>query len=269
MSVGTNTFGTVSTSGSGTALNYSGLTFPSGVINPGLVLYCAFSATVSGVTATWDSGGTNQAMYNIGSVNQSGGNPSIMAFGLPNPTPGNKNLLISWTGTAICTAIGVAYQGMNQGGGTSSFTNFLTSGGTSSGPTISSTAAYTSGGMQSILPAIIIAGATISGYANATLFTSNTFATGLSAGGQYSAPTGSPWGSTFTLNSSTTYGIMAFEIVPAQSNIIDGPMVTRGVIPRAGAPLNMAGSRLFPFSLPVTAAPPPVVGSTLPMMGVG
>src|SRR5260221_7801876 len=88
-----------------------GVTVGSGA-NRALVVLLRFGSNSnvipSGLTVTWDSGGTNQALTQIPNTsagqNDNGGTnqTSCVAFGLVAPTPGNKTLLVSWTGSRDC-----------------------------------------------------------------------------------------------------------------------------------------------------------------------
>lgn len=105
--VGTETYHTAVTT-----LNYVGITVAAGS-HLALVLTINFgSSTVSGVTAVWDSGGSNQAMTQI--VIRQSAQASSVIFGLRNPTAGNKTLLISWTGSSELYVAAVSFAGVNQ-----------------------------------------------------------------------------------------------------------------------------------------------------------
>lgn len=94
--------------------------------NRALIAYVTLFGTTSGVTAVWDSGGTNQSMTLIDSFTNTTDFPgvqSVLLFGLAAPTSGNKTLLVSWTGTANFGVGYADFTGANQVGGTSTFAN--------------------------------------------------------------------------------------------------------------------------------------------------
>jgi hypothetical protein len=63
-------------------------------------------SSVGTVSVTWDQGGTNQAMTQITSSNDSGTNLSVFLFGLANPTSGAKTIQMTWTGSAESKYLG-------------------------------------------------------------------------------------------------------------------------------------------------------------------
>lgn len=65
------------------------------------------------VTVNWDNAGTPQAMTLLGSQEDGLGNCLVLAFGLLNPTAGNKQLTATWTGANV----GVALDAMSFAGG--------------------------------------------------------------------------------------------------------------------------------------------------------
>src|SRR6185437_3196554 len=77
---------------------------------------------LSGLTLTWDNGGTNQAMTFVGSVNITSG--WIWIFGLLNPTPGAKTLRASWTGSLTCILDALSFTGTATDTIANAFQNF-------------------------------------------------------------------------------------------------------------------------------------------------
>src|SRR6185437_14616436 len=77
---------------------------------------------LSGLTLTWDNGGTNQAMTLVGSVNITSG--WIWIFGLLNPTPGAKTLRASWTGSLTCILDALSFTGTATDTIANAFQNF-------------------------------------------------------------------------------------------------------------------------------------------------
>ncbi len=81
-----------------------------------ILLWFSVHPLPSGIVATWDSGGTNQAMTAV--ANTSSDNSvltgSTIIYGLIAPTSGNKNLVVSWTGNAEAHAAAISFTGVNQ-----------------------------------------------------------------------------------------------------------------------------------------------------------
>jgi hypothetical protein len=102
-----------------TSLSYTGLTIAAGA-NIALVVTIDWDiggAAPTGLSVTWDSGGTNQSLTRI--VN----NGTSELWGLVNPTIGNKTLAMSWTTTARVFIAGMAFNGVDQTGGATTFPN--------------------------------------------------------------------------------------------------------------------------------------------------
>ncbi len=123
-----------------TSFNYTGITVGSGA-NRALVFAVTFMASVTGVTAVWDQGGTNQAMEFIGSQKQNQWDVWIYWFALVNPTPGNNTLAVNWT-TAVAAAFEAAdFEGVDQTGGVTSFAGFAGASGATASPGVTITTA--------------------------------------------------------------------------------------------------------------------------------
>lgn len=108
-------------------LTVSNLTVGSGS-NRALIVQLWFSNLIvpAGLTVTWDSGGTNQAMSAIAGTTT--GTNAVLSgasvlYGLVAPTSGNKNLVVSWTGNLEAHATAVSFTGVDQTGGATSFAN--------------------------------------------------------------------------------------------------------------------------------------------------
>ncbi len=109
-----------------TSATYTGITVASGT-NRGLVLAIMWdinspTSTPTGLTCVWDSGGTNQSMTRI--VTSDGGTHDGSAaelWGLVNPATGNLNLALAWTGNARAFIVAMAFNGVDQTGGATSF----------------------------------------------------------------------------------------------------------------------------------------------------
>lgn len=106
------------------SINYTGITVGS-VSDGALIATLTMGDAVgsSGWAATWDSGGTNQAMTLISSkVN---GVASAVIFGLRNPTPGKKTLALSWTGANYPSVCAISFSGVEQSSDANAFKNAI------------------------------------------------------------------------------------------------------------------------------------------------
>lgn len=120
---GTVTFdasGTITHSGNGTSFDLTTLTVGSGS-NRALVAMVTFGTDTPSPVLTWDSGGTNQSMTQIDTNTFGAGSGTVFLFGLIAPTSGNKTLHFAWTGTDSVAVQAVAFTGVNQTGGATSF----------------------------------------------------------------------------------------------------------------------------------------------------
>jgi hypothetical protein len=129
-------------SGTGaTSFNYASLTIGTAGFEYALVVQLNFSNTaVSGLTLTWDNGGTNQAMTLIGTAN-GGGTDRAELWGLLAPTPGNKTLHGAWTGASDYVVNSCSWTGVDQGMPATSFLNFTSATGNSTTPALVVTSA--------------------------------------------------------------------------------------------------------------------------------
>jgi hypothetical protein len=94
--------GGVGSGGSGTSITNINQTVGAGLTNGILTVFLVVgsnSTPPTGMTAVWDNGGTNQSMTAVPGSPAINGNESIFAFSLLNPTSGNKNLTLTWTGS--------------------------------------------------------------------------------------------------------------------------------------------------------------------------
>ena len=109
-----------------TSLDYTGITVAAGA-NRALILTLSFgtgptSVTPTSLTAVWDNGGTNQSMSYI--IDGGAGfvlGRNCFLFGLVAPTTGNKTLHIAWTNSCEIFPCAIAFNGVNQTGGATSF----------------------------------------------------------------------------------------------------------------------------------------------------
>jgi hypothetical protein len=126
--------GTEKFTASGTSASYTGITVGSGS-NRALIALINFGHTSgpndpSSITATWDSGGTNQAMTQL-ALFTPGSSGASGIWGLVAPTSGNKTLAVSWTTANESYIAGISFTGVDQTGGTTSFPNAATGSATS------------------------------------------------------------------------------------------------------------------------------------------
>src|SRR5882672_10327466 len=84
-----------------TISNNTSITVGSGSNRALFVVLCFNTATPTGITVTWDSGGTNQVMTQVpNSTAQNTTHSFSTIFWLPNPISGQKNLAVNWTTSA-------------------------------------------------------------------------------------------------------------------------------------------------------------------------
>jgi len=126
MAVTVDATGTKLIGGSSVAsINYTGITVGSGsnmVLIVTLVL--GASASTSAWAATWDSGGTNQAMTLLKSqVTSTSGVATAVIFGLRNPTSGNKTLHLTWTGSQFPVVCAISFTGVDTTSDAAAFPN--------------------------------------------------------------------------------------------------------------------------------------------------
>jgi hypothetical protein len=144
MAVAVDVTGTQADSGVNvTSFNYTGITVGSGS-NRALVflLYINGGGTApASVTATWDSGGTNQAMTLITSKANANAVDIVYVFGLRAPTSGNKTLAVSWTNAATYAADAISFTGVDQTSDATAFPNPNTAQAVSTTPSVVITSA--------------------------------------------------------------------------------------------------------------------------------
>lgn len=138
MTVALDAFATASANTTGTTLNLSTQT----VAGSNEVLVVGISgqtqASAASTTVVWDSVGANQSMSLITSINDSGASGYVQIWGLVNPTPGNKTITASWSGSQQVGISSAAFTGADQGGGSSTFPTTATGAGAST-PTLAIT----------------------------------------------------------------------------------------------------------------------------------
>jgi hypothetical protein len=122
------TFDSCSTGGAGSSVSgtsgvNSNMTVSAGLTNGILVFSVVIGSNVApptGMTATWDSGGTNQSMTAVPGSPAINGNESHFAFYLLNPIAGNKILAATWTGAISAVTQACSFQGAS---GVANFTS--------------------------------------------------------------------------------------------------------------------------------------------------
>lgn len=119
MAVAVDATGTALT-GSGvanTTLSYTGITVGVGA-NRALIFEVYWTggagAAPTGITMTWDNGGTNQAMTLLATSGTFQTNNVIQVWGLRNPTSGNKTLAGAWTNANGFTCDAKSFTGVDQ-----------------------------------------------------------------------------------------------------------------------------------------------------------
>src|SRR5262245_57991097 len=105
-----------------TTLDFTGLTIAAGS-NIALVATLSWQGGVpSGITVQWDPAGVNPSLSAITGASASAASACGSAlFGLVNPTTGNKTLRATWSGSFQAALSGVAFNGVNQAGGDTTF----------------------------------------------------------------------------------------------------------------------------------------------------
>ncbi len=82
----------------------------------------------TGISVTWDSGGTNQSLSLLVQNVDSTGKRLTQIWGIKAPTSGNKTLSVSWASTVDSVKIaGASFIDVNQAGGSTTFNETATS----------------------------------------------------------------------------------------------------------------------------------------------
>ncbi len=125
-----------------TGVSSTNLTVGSGA-NRALVVQIAFGVqAVTTVAVVWDSGGTNQALTLIGTLNSTTTTGRVDLYGLVAPTSGAKTLKLTWNAvTSDVTMNAVSWTGVNQTGGVTSFPHFTSARGQSTAISLAITSA--------------------------------------------------------------------------------------------------------------------------------
>jgi hypothetical protein len=158
-SVAKNDSGTnnVTTASSVTSLDLTTFTVSAGS-NLCLVGLVATTGSPTGITLTWDNGGTNQVMHSEGSALQA--NAMVTVFSLTAPTAGNKTLHATWTNASAGASVAaIAFSGASNPTGVSCVVG-----------TDTVTSNVSSGSTQTITVTSTTDGATVAAFANPTAF---------------------------------------------------------------------------------------------------
>lgn len=145
-------------------------TVPGALTNPAIVVTVATTGggPTSAFSATWDSGGTNQSMFQIGTKQSGANNNQIYFFGLRGPTSGaGLTLALAWTGSAqvvysLCVATGV-----DQTSNATAFKNFNSADNLAASP---SSVGITSGANDLVFGAFDGVGTTYSSVSGTQIF---------------------------------------------------------------------------------------------------
>lgn len=179
MTVSISATATAATETFATTLTNANLTIPSGATCLAVWAVWAYGTVVpSGITMTWDSGGTNQAMTLVADANSgvTGLNTGAQAqvWGLLAPTIGLKTLSCSWTTTANLVLDAASFTGT----ATDTLANAFTNPNTSSGATGTTGTVVATGATGNInLAATGMRGANVSSLAatgSTSVFVNNT-----------------------------------------------------------------------------------------------
>ncbi len=205
-----------------TSVDFTNLTVGTGA-NRALVVTLAFSnQAITGLTVTWDNGGTNQACTLIGAINSGGINGRAVLYGLVAPTSGAKTLHVAWTGSTSVTVSAVAYTGVDQTGGTTSFAHF-NSASASSGSSVSVT--ITSAVGNAVVASQAIGNTTFTSVNNTQVYIDNSPAVGSAAANR--AVGAATVTMTGALPTSDDWAIVGVDIVAAAGAAVAGEYSTQ------------------------------------------
>jgi hypothetical protein len=125
--------GTLAFVSSGTSLSDTSLTIPT-TTNRALTVLVVYDGTTiaSSLAITWDFGGSNQALSQIAIQSISG--ETVAIWGIVAPTTGNKTLNAAWTGHSDFKMVAIAWSGVDQTGGATSFPGAVGATATNTGP---------------------------------------------------------------------------------------------------------------------------------------
>lgn len=193
MAVSLNASSTTQSEQSGTSHANSNLTVAAGsnTVLVAILLTSADPGTIS--AATWAA----LTLTLIGSAAASSGR-RVYLYGCVAPTTGNQSLAFTTTNTVDSLLYGVAFDGANQTGGSTTFANFNSATGTSANPSVAITTANGNATVDA-------AGSAVAGWDTATTNVTKLFAkngaTSVDGGAAYALNTGSSQTHTWTTGS--------------------------------------------------------------------
>jgi hypothetical protein len=194
------------------SFNYSGVTVGAGGTNTALFAWLLHGAggNPTSITATWDSGGTNQAMTAIGGATATGIRHRM--YGLLNPTPGNKTLNVAWTTNDQIAVVAVSLRGVLQTSVAAAFINPVAQAYTAStNPTLSITASGP--GTDIVLGCLTNANAPVDLTGFTQIFNTQLWLSSQFGCADYTVATGSPVVFNWSLPSSLTGSESGVEVV--------------------------------------------------------
>lgn len=121
-----------------TTLDLTTLTVGAGS-NRALVIQINFAGNPGTVTVNWDALGTPQVCAQI--ITASGTNVVARLYGLINPTSGNKTLRVTTTNLTDIAIFAIAFTGVDQTGGVTSFPNSTSATASTANPSFAITSA--------------------------------------------------------------------------------------------------------------------------------
>jgi hypothetical protein len=141
MSVTLDANSTAPTTGAGvTTVNHTNLTVGGGS-NRALVVQIETTNVISAVTVVWDAAGANQSCTLIFSKDAVGNVTRVQLWGLVAPVSGNKTLTVSWTTASDMVVNAIAFAGVDQTGGATTFPNSVGAATNDTTPTVTITSA--------------------------------------------------------------------------------------------------------------------------------
>lgn len=190
-----------------TSINHAKLTVGAGA-NRALVVQITWSAVVTSPSLRWDSAGTNQAMAAIPSAGVTNTNRAEL-WGLVAPTSGANNLAVSWTTARDVYVNAVAWTGVDQTGGATSFPHGATNTGASG---VTASVSVTSAVGNAVMGVHVTPASAVS--VNNTQTFLDSVAAGISAGGNRAAGAASV-SMTATWNTSQIWASAGTDILAA------------------------------------------------------
>lgn len=218
------------------------LTVGSGT-NRALVVQIAWGAgTAPSITGVhWDSAGTNQACTLISNtdITSSNGQTRTSLYGLIAPTSGNKTLKVDWASNVSDGYVSaVAYTGVDQTGGSTSFAHGTTGSGTTNAVSLPVTSAVG----NAVAGILCITFTDIGSTSGTNVFIDNTGSFNSAAANR---DVGSPT-VTLTSSPSNTWVMSGCDIVAASSGIAGGSRTARLYSPGLGPDFGFEPNLAFP-----------------------